>query len=85
MRTCVGCRANRPQSELIRFHCDADGRLNVGRAGPGRGAWLCRDNLIACFDRAARMEAFERALRRQVQPASVEALLSRLQCEHVHV
>ena len=61
-RTCVGCRATRPQSELVRVARLPDGALMVGRTLPGRGAWLCAGS-VACFEAAVKRKAFARALR----------------------
>ena len=61
IRTCIGCRAQRPQAELVRCVLDAAGRARVDRHGPGRGAWLCGPG---CLEQALRRRAFERAWRR---------------------
>jgi predicted RNA-binding protein YlxR (DUF448 family) len=50
-----------------------DGSLAFGRTRPGRGAWLCRGSL-ACFDAAARRNAFERALRTTMGSEAVASL-----------
>jgi uncharacterized protein len=52
-----------------------DGSLVVGRALPGRGAWLCAGS-ASCLDLARRRRAFGRALRAPVEP-SAEAELRR--------
>ena len=39
-----------------------DGRLEVGRTLPGRGAWLCAGS-VACLEAAITRKAFARALR----------------------
>jgi len=62
-RTCVGCGRKAPQSELLRFG-SVDGRLTVGRAVAGRGAYTCRR--LVCFERAAASRGFNRVLRRTV-------------------
>jgi predicted RNA-binding protein YlxR (DUF448 family) len=54
-----------------------DGGLVFGRTLPGRGAWLCRGSL-ACFDAAARRNAFERALRATVASEAVASLRATL-------
>jgi uncharacterized protein len=60
IRTCVGCRAQRPQSALVRCVLAADGLAHVDRHGAGRGAWLCG---IDCLEPATRRRGFERAWR----------------------
>ena len=71
-RTCAGCGAKRPQSELLRFAAQ-DGRLVPGRALPGRGVYTCRR--LACFERAVAQRAFNRVLK---QTVVVDPALSRL-------
>jgi uncharacterized protein len=69
IRTCIGCRAKRPQAELVRCVLGADGLARVDRYGAGRGAWLCGS---ACLDPAIRRNAFERAWKTGARvPASV--------------
>ncbi len=63
IRTCAGCGRKAPQAELVRFAA-VDGRLEVGRALPGRGVYTCRE--AACFALARERRAFARVLRRQV-------------------
>ena len=62
IRTCVGCRARRPQPELVRVARLPDGALAVGRTLPGRGAWLCAGS-VPCLEAALKRKAFARALR----------------------
>ena len=59
----MGCRAKRPQPELVRFVRLPDGSLAEGRTLPGRGAYLCADTLDACRAVAEKRKAFARALR----------------------
>lgn len=56
----------------------ADGGLAVGRALPGRGAWLCEGE-PACVELAERRKAFSRALRGSVQAAAVAGLRAQLE------
>ena len=60
MRTCIGCRARRPDHELVRVAV-ADGTLVVNQRGIGRGAWMCRDE--SCMVLAGKTKAFSRAFR----------------------
>jgi predicted RNA-binding protein YlxR (DUF448 family) len=76
IRTCIGCRARRPQAELVRCVLDADGTARLDRHGPGRGAWLCG---AGCLGPAIRRRAFERAWRTQVRREALEALEHELQ------
>jgi predicted RNA-binding protein YlxR (DUF448 family) len=63
IRTCAGCGAKAPQTELIRFAA-VGGELAAGRSLPGRGVYTCRR--LACFERAAARRAFNRVLRQTV-------------------
>jgi predicted RNA-binding protein YlxR (DUF448 family) len=60
IRTCVGCRRRRPQSELTRYVADQQGRAMASRSSAGRGAWVCSD-VPECFSKAEKNRAFERA------------------------
>lgn len=51
-----------------------DGTLAVGRALPGRGAWLCGDHAVACAEVAKRKKAFSRAFRAPVADEQVVSL-----------
>jgi predicted RNA-binding protein YlxR (DUF448 family) len=72
-RTCIGCRRKAAPDELVRVIRREDGRLEVGRTLPGRGAWLCAGS-PACVEAAHRRRAFDRALRGPVDAGSVERL-----------
>jgi predicted RNA-binding protein YlxR (DUF448 family) len=50
-----------------------DGRLEVGRTLPGRGAWLCAGS-PACVDLAEKRKAFDRAFRAPVEPDAIRSL-----------
>jgi predicted RNA-binding protein YlxR (DUF448 family) len=64
VRTCVGCRGKRVQTDLIRLQL-REGRVVPSEGRPsGRGAYLCPDR--ACFDAASRRKAFARAFRSPV-------------------
>jgi predicted RNA-binding protein YlxR (DUF448 family) len=64
VRTCAGCGRRAPQAELLRF-VSRDGVLLHAPEGPGRGAYTCRR--LACFERAATTQAFNRTLRQRVR------------------
>ncbi|MEL7156267.1 MAG: DUF448 domain-containing protein [Actinomycetota bacterium] len=77
-RTCIGCRRRRPQRALTRFALDGDGNLQIGRHQPGRGAWLCTEQLVACFDQATAARRWSRALRSTVSPPATTLMRNRL-------
>ena len=62
-RTCIGCRAKAPRSQLLRLALTTSGELAVDARAlmPGRGAWIHADP--ACLDLAERRRAPGRALR----------------------
>ncbi|MDQ3462308.1 MAG: YlxR family protein [Actinomycetota bacterium] len=77
VRTCIGCRRRAPAEVLTRVIRRFDGTLEVGRALPGRGAWVCPAS-PACIDHAERRRAFDRALRGSVLPEAVTDLREKL-------
>jgi predicted RNA-binding protein YlxR (DUF448 family) len=79
-RTCIGCRSKTAPAGLVRVARRPDGGLAVGRAEPGRGAWLCAGS-VACFDAAVRRRAFGRALRADVSGQEMAWLRERLLSE----
>lgn len=79
-RTCIGCRRKTGPAELVRIARRPDGSLGMGRAEPGRGAWLCAAS-AACFDAAVRRRAFGRALRAEVPAHELARLRERLWSE----
>ena len=62
MRQCLGCREMKPKKELIRVVRSPEGEISLDFRGkkPGRGCYLCPD--AACFARAKKSRAIERAL-----------------------
>ena len=70
MRMCVACREMKPKKELIRVVRTPEGEIVADLTGRknGRGAYLCRAE--ACFNKAVKTRALERALE---QPLSEEA------------
>ena len=70
MRMCVACREMKPKKELIRVVRTPEGEIIADETGRknGRGAYLCRAE--ACFNKAVKTRALDRALE---QPLSEEA------------
>ncbi|QIA26968.1 YlxR family protein [Thermaerobacter sp. PB12/4term] len=77
-RTCIGCRAVRPKRELLRVVRTPEGEVAFDPTGrrAGRGAYLCPDP--ACLDRALRARELGRALKTDLDAATVEALRRQL-------
>ena len=67
-RTCLGCRARRPKSELVRLVRRADGVVAVDVAArlPGRGAYVCAD--AGCVERALKSGKLSHAFRAACRP-----------------
>lgn len=76
-RTCIGCRQRSERSHLIRFVADG-GRLRLGSGRPGRGAWICASNALACFDVATKAHQWSRALRAPIDPRSLASVRAQL-------
>lgn len=70
LRTCIGCRQQRPQSQLVRCVVGPDG-VAVSRTAAGRGAWLCS---AECLHTASRRKAFDRAWKQAVHPDALQPL-----------
>ena len=74
----MGCRATRPQRELVRLYRAADGSIRLNdrwgefgfdsrrRAATGRGAYLCREE--RCLQEV-RPQRLARALRTRLEPS----------------
>ncbi|MBP5295351.1 MAG: YlxR family protein [Lachnospiraceae bacterium] len=62
MRMCVACRQMFPKNTLLRVVRLEDGTAVIDRTGKrnGRGAYLCATT--ACFERAMKTRALDRAL-----------------------
>ncbi len=58
-RRCCGCRAVRPQGELIRLTLSPAGSLTLSPGG--RGVYLCPT--VACAERAVKTKGIARGLR----------------------
>jgi predicted RNA-binding protein YlxR (DUF448 family) len=76
-RTCIGCRRKADARLLVRFVAP-EGRLIPGAGRAGRGAWLCAETTLACFDLATQRRRWGAALRVRVDPASVAELRNQL-------
>jgi uncharacterized protein len=78
-RRCLGCGAQAPKHDLVRFVAvlDDDERRLVRddpARHPGRGLYVCRR--LACFDRAVERRAFLRAARLDGVPLRIDTTLA---------
>jgi predicted RNA-binding protein YlxR (DUF448 family) len=72
----VGCGRVASRAELaLRIAAGREGSLRVGKAQPGRGAWLCGPD---CLEEALRRGRLDRALRRKLSGDDHVALRERL-------
>lgn len=72
-RTCIGCKAKRGQTELLRLVCAASGEVvfdHTGRA-PGRGTYVCCD--ARCFRRAFKSPRLTSVFQRAVVVPTLDA------------
>ena len=74
-RQCLGCREKKPKRDLIRVVRSPEGNITLDFKGkePGRGAYICPEE--ACFVKARKSRALERALECEI-PEEVYADLS---------
>ena len=77
-RTCIGCRAVRDKTALLRLVRAADGRVAVDRRGAasGRGAYVCAE--LECLKKALAKGRLDHAFRRASTPpvAGAEGVLA---------
>lgn len=76
-RKCVGCREEKPKTELIRVIRTAEGEVALdmtGRAN-GRGAYICKS--AECLKKAVKNKGLERSLKVQIP----EEVLRRIEKE----
>lgn len=81
MRQCLGCREMKPKRELIRVVRSPEEEVSLDFKGkkPGRGAYLCPDP--ACFARARKSKALERAFGAPIPTEVYEGLEAQMREE----
>ena len=79
LRQCIGCREQKPKTELIRVVRSPEGELSIDLRGktPGRGAYLCPQT--DCLKRAIKSKALERGLNCQIPQEIYDLLLARME------
>ncbi len=80
-RQCLGCREMKNKKELIRVVRSPEGEISLDFKGkaPGRGAYVCPE--AACFLKARKSKALERAFQTPVPPEVYDALESQMRHE----
>ncbi len=75
-RRCVGCSEHKLKIELIRVVRSPEGEVKLDFTGKvsGRGVYICKST--ACFKKARKSKAFERALEVEI-PESVYERIER--------
>ncbi len=73
-RKCVGCREDKPKSELIRVIRTPEGEILLDSTGKanGRGAYICKD--AECLRMAVKNKGLERSLKAQIPPEVLERI-----------
>ena len=74
MRTCIGCREQKPNKELIRVVRNKENQIFIDLTGKanGRGAYLCRSK--DCLDKAIKSKALNRAFSTEIDKETYEKL-----------
>lgn len=74
MRTCIGCREQKPKKELIRVVRNKENQIFIDLTGKanGRGAYLCRSK--DCLDKAIKCKALNRAFSTEIDKETYEKL-----------
>lgn len=74
MRTCIGCREQKPKKELIRVVRNKENQIFIDLTGKanGRGAYLCRSK--DCLDKAIKSKALNRAFSAEIDKETYEKL-----------
>lgn len=74
MRTCIGCREQKPKKELIRVVKNKENEIFVDLSSKanGRGAYLC--NSKKCLELAIKSKALNRAFSTEIDDETYEKL-----------
>lgn len=74
MRTCIGCREQKPKKELIRVVKNKEEEIFIDLNGKanGRGAYLCKSK--DCLEKAIKSKALNRAFSTEIDEETYEKL-----------
>ncbi|MFI3255239.1 MAG: YlxR family protein [Eubacteriales bacterium] len=78
VRQCVGCRAKKEKTELLRVVKSSQGEIQLDTLGklPGRGAYLCCEE--ACLKKIQKSRGLERGLSTAIPLVVYEALAEKV-------
>ncbi len=73
-RRCVGCREEKPKTELIRVIRSKEGEISLDMTGKanGRGAYICKS--ADCLKKAVKNKGLERSLKAQIPEEVLERI-----------
>ena len=73
-RMCVSCKARKSKAELLRIVLLPDGDIVVDPTGkkPGRGAYVCRNEI--CIEEARKAHRFDKGLHKPVGADIIDKL-----------
>ena len=76
MRTCIGCREQKPKKDLIRVVKDKENKIFIDKTGKanGRGAYLFNDK--NCLEKAIKSKALNRAFTTEISEEVYENLIN---------
>ena len=76
MRTCIGCREQKPKKDLIRVVKDKENKIFIDKTwkANGRGAYLCNDK--NCLEKAIKSKALNRAFTTEISEEVYENLIN---------
>ena len=76
MRTCIGCREQKPKKDLIRVVKDKENKIFIDKTGKanGRGAYLCNDKNY--LEKAIKSKALNRAFTTEISEEVYENLIN---------
>lgn len=79
LRQCMGCREQKPKSELLRVVRSPEGIISLDFRGKasGRGAYICRSQ--ECLKKAVKSRALERSLETPIPREIYEQLSGELE------
>ncbi|MBU5669073.1 YlxR family protein [Peptoniphilus sp. MSJ-1] len=75
MRTCIGCREQKPKKDLIRVVKNKEDEIFIDKTGKanGRGAYICNDK--NCLEKAVKSKALNRAFSTEISKETYEELI----------